>query len=327
VGPLSSGTAHSPPPPPPVHQKRRRGGVVGPLVLICVGGVLLLQNTGYLPANAWQNLWRLWPVILVLAGIELLLAHRVPWVVLAAVATLVLVVGAFATTLAGGPRAASVTRSIPTPLAGSAQAAVTIHFGAGELDIGPLLQPSADQLAVMTYEGPADLATEPRYTPAASGVGRLDYQTPDSRGAPRFPPFFGSGNADNLHLDVNLSPTVPITSLQVQMGATNAHLDLSTLKVNSTDISVGAASAWVRLPESAGQTTAHISSGAATITVEIPQGVAAQVRHKGGLSTLDIDETRFPLVSDGLYRSSDYGSATNQVDLSIETGLTTIVVR
>jgi hypothetical protein len=291
--------------------------------------VFLLQNTGYLPPNAWQNMWRLWPVILVLAGLELLLAHRVPWPVLASVATLVLIAGAFATNLNLGASAAAsgaVTRAVPTNLAGATQATVTVRFGAGELNIGPLVQPGSDQLALMTYAGPAELEPTPRYSPTSGGVGRLEYQTTDAHAAPRLPPFFGSRDTETVHMDLNLAPNVAIASLQVQTGATNAHLDLSNLNVNSTDISVGAASAWIRLPEAAGKTTTHISSGAATITLEIPQGVAAQVRHSGGLSTLDIDETRFPEVSDGLYRSADYGSASNQVDLSIDTGLTTIVV-
>jgi len=326
VGRLSASAAYGPPPAP---RRRRRGGVVGPLVLIFIGCVFLLQNTGYLPPNAWQNMWRLWPMILVLAGLELLLAHRVPGLVLASLATLVLVAGAFATSLTLGqtPASGAVTRTVPTDLGGATQATVTIRFGAGELNIGPLVQPGPDQLAVMTYAGPAELAPQPSYSPTAGGVGRLDYQTTDARAGPRFPPFFGSRDTETMRMDVNLAPNVPIASLQVQTGATNAHLDLSNLNVNSTDISVGAASAWIRLPEAAGKTTTHISSGAATITLEIPQRVAAQVRHSGGLSTLDIDESRFPLVSEGLYRSTDYGSASNQVDLSLDTGLTTIVVR
>ena len=74
---------------PPAAPRRRRGGVVGPLVLIFIGGVFLLQNAGYLPPNFWTNLWRLWPLVLVLAGIELLLAHRVPWLALAGLAAIV----------------------------------------------------------------------------------------------------------------------------------------------------------------------------------------------------------------------------------------------
>ena len=125
---------------------------------------------------------------------------------------------------------------------------------------------------MMTYAGPPELAPEPRYSPTVGGTGRLEYQI-STRSGPSFIPFVG-GRSDALHMDVNLNPNVPIASLNVQMGATDAHLDLSNLKVASMDISLGAASAWLRLPEAAGPTTAHISGGAATITIEVPQGSA-----------------------------------------------------
>ena len=73
-------------------------------------------------------------------------------------------------------------------------------------------------------------------------------------------------------------------------------------------------------------TNAHISGGAATITLQIPPGVGAQIRHRGGLSTVNVDQSRFPSAGEGLYRSSDYGSAANNVDITIETGVTSIQV-
>jgi hypothetical protein len=324
VGPLSSKAAYGPPPAP---QQRRRGGVVGPLVLIFIGTVFLLQNTGYLPPNTWQNLWRLWPVILVLAGIELLLGNRAPWPVVALLGALVLVGGTVAMGLSMAPSVATnaVERSTSTALGGATQATVTLRFGAGELNVGPLVSPGPDQLAVMDYTGPAELTPEPRYSPTVGGTGRLEYQLNTRSRAPSFIPFVG-GRSDALHMDVNLNPTVPIAALNVQMGATDAHLDLSNLKVASMDISLGAASAWLRVPQAAGSTTAHISGGAATITIEIPQGVGAQIHHSGGLETVDVDQDRFPLVSEGVYRSPGYETATNKVDLTIETGLTTIEV-
>jgi hypothetical protein len=127
-------------------------------------------------------------------------------------------------------------------------------------------------------------------------------------------------------MDLNLAPSVPITSLVVQTGAADAHLDLSTLHVSNIDMSIGAATAWVRFPERASTTTAHLSGGASTITLEIPQGVAAQIRHRGGLTTFTIDQTRFPQVGDSLYRSPDYDTAQNKLDINIETGITTIQV-
>jgi hypothetical protein len=55
--------------------------------------------------------------------------------------------------------------------------------------------------------------------------------------------------------------------------------------------------------------------------------VAAQIRHRGGLSTFTIDQSRFPQVDEGVYRSPDYDTAQNRVDLDIETGVTTIRVQ
>ncbi|HEV7662249.1 MAG TPA: DUF5668 domain-containing protein [Chloroflexota bacterium] len=320
-----SSTARSygaPAPPPP---RRRRGGVVGPLLLIFLGGLLLLQNTGYLPPNFWQNVWRLWPVVLVLAGIELLLAHRVPWIVLAVLTVVVLVVGALATNagLSHFSRPVSTTRTVQTDIGTATQAAVTIHFGAGQLDLGALAPPVPGKLAVMTYDGPAEVSPQPRYATGLGGTGVLEYQS-DGRGPTM--PFVGDSSG-TPSMRISLSPSVPITSLTVQTGATDARLDLSGLLVNNVDMSVGAASTWLRLPQIAGTSTVHISGGAATISIEVPAGVAASIQHRGGLSTMTVDTARFAQVGEGLYRSPDYETATSKVDVSLETGVTSIQVR
>ena len=297
--------------------------MVGPLVLIFIGGVFLLQNAGYLPPDVWMSLWRLWPLVLVLAGIELLLAHRVPWLALTGVAAIVLILGALASgsTLSTGPREAAVTHTSQTDLGRATQAVVTVRFGAGQLNIGPLAQSTDSQLAMMTYTGSPELEPQASYSPV-DGTGQLEYQAYGR--SPGFMPFVG-GHAD-ARMDLNLSPRVPITSLNVQTGATDAHLDLSSLLVSNLEINVGAASTWVRLPQAARLTNAHIAGGAATITLEIPPGVGAQIRHRGGLSTVNVDQSRFPSVGDGSYRSADYLIAANNVDISIETGVTSIQV-
>ncbi|MBV9896023.1 MAG: hypothetical protein JO020_17820 [Chloroflexi bacterium] len=309
---------------------RRRGGVVGPLILIFLGAVFLLENTGHLPPNFWMNMWKLWPLVLVLIGIELLLSHRIPWLVLAAVAAIVLVVGAALTNMplpsTSGASAEPFHTTANTDLGGATQAAVTVRFGAGQFVLGPIDQPQANALALMTYQGPPQLAPQPHYTATPGGVGQLEYQSSGRDGAPVFPPF-ANGSSDPAHMELNLAPSVPIASLNIQTGATDARLDLSNLHVATIDMSIGAATAWVRFPEAGGLTTAHISGGASTITLEVPQGVAAQIQYHGGLSTLNVDQSRFPSASESMYRSPDYDTAANKVDLNIETGATTITVQ
>jgi cell wall-active antibiotic response 4TMS protein YvqF len=303
--------------------------VVGPLILIFIGAVFLLQNTGYLPPNFWLNLWKLWPLVLVLIGFELLLAHRVSWVALAGVAAVALIIGGITlrpdaptSSGAGGP---SISTTAQTDLGGANQAAVTVRFGAGQLVLGPIEQAPSNALASMTYQGPPQLEPHAQYNVAAAGVGQLEYQS-TNRGGPGFLPFFG-GRSDEAHLQLDLAPAVPIASLNIQTGATDARLDLSNLHVAALDMSIGAATAWVRFPEGAGLTNVHIRGGASTITLEVPDGVSAQIQHQGGLSTLNVDQSRFPQVSDSMFRSPDYETATNKVDVVIETGVTTISVQ
>ena len=49
-----------------------------PLVIVVIGVLLLNQNLGRLPAGLWPLLARLWPVGLILVGLDLLIGWRSP---------------------------------------------------------------------------------------------------------------------------------------------------------------------------------------------------------------------------------------------------------
>ena len=68
---------------------RRLGSIFLPLILIGLGALLLLQNVGLIQVSIWDVVGRLWPLIPVLIGIELLIGQRSPR---AAVVVMLLVV-------------------------------------------------------------------------------------------------------------------------------------------------------------------------------------------------------------------------------------------
>jgi hypothetical protein len=68
-----------------------------------------------------------------------------------------------------------------------------------------------------------------------------------------------------------------------------------------------------------------VSSGAASVNIRIPQGVAARIRWRGGLSSINVDPSRFPRFGD-TYQSPDYDSAANKVDLDVEMGVGSVTV-
>lgn len=58
----------------------KKNSLFWPVVLIGAGVILLLSNLGYLPDFNWNALLRLWPLVLVVIGLDLLFGHKAPWV-------------------------------------------------------------------------------------------------------------------------------------------------------------------------------------------------------------------------------------------------------
>src|SRR4030065_659427 len=54
----------------------RRGGLAGPILLIGFGLLLLVSNRGYVSGSIWNVLFGMWPVILIVAGVDLLIGRR-----------------------------------------------------------------------------------------------------------------------------------------------------------------------------------------------------------------------------------------------------------
>jgi hypothetical protein len=312
--------------PPPNRHHRRGGGVLIPLVLILVGVVLLLQNLGLVSPEIWPSLVRLWPLLLILVGLEVLLSRRLGGSARLAVMLVALIgAGAWATANASRSGPATTTRTLDQTLQGITQADVTVNFGAGQLDLGALPAANTTSLGSLTFEGPAGVQPTASYQ-LNNGVGQLQYAV-SGRPAVFLPllALVSGRDTDSAHTGVALSPSIPL-SVSVRTGAADAQLDFSQLRVTNLDLAIGASSARVTLPAAAGTTSAQIKGGLTALTIVVPPGVAAQLHYRGGLTTLDLDRTRFPSVGNGVYRSPDYDTAANRVDLYLDSGLSRVTV-
>ena len=70
---------------------------------------------------------------------------------------------------------------------------------------------------------------------------------------------------------------------------------------------------------------AELEAGAASIELNVPQGVGLRLRLKS-VGSLKIDETRFVLRDGRIYQSADYDSAKYRAEVNIEGGATSITV-
>jgi hypothetical protein len=56
---------------------RSTGDVVWGMLLILGGSLLLLNFAGALPWEFWDHIWRFWPLLIVLAGLNILLGDNI----------------------------------------------------------------------------------------------------------------------------------------------------------------------------------------------------------------------------------------------------------
>lgn len=57
----------------------------GAFLLIALGSMFLLNNFGVLPWSIWGNIWRFWPVLLIVGGIQTLLGKSLIGNIIAAI--------------------------------------------------------------------------------------------------------------------------------------------------------------------------------------------------------------------------------------------------
>lgn len=125
--------------------------------------------------------------------------------------------------------------------------------------------------------------------------------------------------------DLSLAGNIPLI-LDIDSGASTSTLDLRDLKVSELDLNTGASTTDITLPASAGLTRVKVDSGAARLCIRIPEGVAAQIRIKSGMASINVN-SRFPKVGNNLYLSPDYANASNRADITIETGMATVEIK
>jgi len=59
------------------HHKKYGNGILGGLFLVFLGSIFLLTNLGLIPSSVWNELWKFWPVLVILLGLRLLTGRNI----------------------------------------------------------------------------------------------------------------------------------------------------------------------------------------------------------------------------------------------------------
>jgi hypothetical protein len=256
--------------------------------------------------------WIVGVVLIVLGAITLMGIFHVFWPLLLIAVGVLIVAGAT------WRRGEAVREQASVPLDGAQEASVRIRHGAGKLLIGAGASPS--DLLSGSFGGGLSAAQ-------TRDGGRLsvDMRVKD-RDVSHYVFPWTRGNIGVLDWDLVLNSAIPV-SLALETGASESRLTLTDLQVRELTVSTGASATVVDLPSRAGMTRVRIESGAASVKLRIPAGVAASITARGALAGIRVDSARFPKSgTGGSYRSADYDSASNRVEILAETGVGSIEI-
>ncbi len=134
---------------------------------------------------------------------------------------------------------------------------------------------------------------------------------------------FNFGNKDN-RADIKLN-TNPEWDINLETGAAKLDFDLSYFKVRKLDIQGGAASFDIKMGQPLASTNVTISTGVSAVTVSIPQGAACRITTDTGLSSKSFDG--FDKKDDDTYQTPGFDQAKNKMYISMEGGVSDFKVR
>ncbi|MBU0704797.1 MAG: cell wall-active antibiotics response protein [Chloroflexi bacterium] len=295
-----------------MERRPRRGSLAGPVILIGLGVVFLLNNLGIVSWSVWDVIFNLWPVLLIAAGLDVLIGRRSGWgTVVSLLLTLAVLAGAL-WVLGVGLGQATTTEEIAQPLDGATRAEIEIAPVVGALRVESL--PESANLV----EGTLRLRSGERL------VRQFEIEDETAtfvlRSEGNFVgPFGGAGQGWDLALNPGLSLDL---ATFIAVGQTD--LDLTGLTVSDLEAGMAMGQITIVLPGE-GSFRAKVDGAIGQIIIVVPEGMEARVRLDTALVGRQLpDEYQ---SRDDVYTSPGYAGAENRVDLEVNLAMGSVVIR
>ena len=312
-------------------RRRRPPSVFWPIVFIGAGIMLLLSNLGYLSWQSWGALWRLWPLLIIALGIDLLIGRRsvvgniISGGLMLVLISVIVLIALFAQNIPGVSdwiqQPEFHARHVEYSLTGVERATVYIDWTSvpgylSALEDSPnLIEGDVDYLGELTFD--------------VSVRGDQANVKLDSRSTGIWFWPFNLGDQADKRWDVELSPDAPL-DLTLNAGSGPGDFDLAGLQVSGLVLNAGSGPVDLVLP-SGSSFEAKIDGGSGPLTIVLPRSVGARVELDSGSGPFSPD-ARFKLVEgkrsgDSTWETDNYRTAEHTITLETNQGSGPISIR
>lgn len=299
-----------------MNNRHRRPGITGPIILISLGVLFLLNNLGFIELNLWDVIMRFWPILLIAIGLDILIGRRSAWgAAIAAVVVLAILAGGIVF-FDNQAQWTYASENFEIPLGNVEEATISLDPALGYLLVDAL--PKGSNVLLRGEIRPFSGEKIGKTVDISGTRATIDLRTEGVIVAP----FFG-GWSDQPSWDLALHPEVA-TDLFVDFGVGKAELDLQDLQIGEIHVEQGLGQMILLLP-SADNMDINLDGGIGEIRVVIPKDVGVRLRAGVGIGNVQVpsDFTR-----DGdFYLSPGYAAAENQIEMVIDLGIGSVQVR
>jgi hypothetical protein len=307
--------------------------IVEGLTLVAIGLIFLGSTLGYLPwsvTTTFLAMISLWPVLLVTVGLDIVgRAVGTPWlrllssvIMLGAVVYGGLVLPATETTLSffsipGVSSGESNPFDFYAPRNGARRATLNVKGAIGEITMSEASGPALIRMSGYTPFGNPELnvSRSPGRANVVASMGANQVAMPVT------------GRAT---LDLQLSPLVTWDVL-FETGASTLKADLQQIPLSAFVLKTGASDSRITLggiPAGEGEVPVRVESGAAAVTLLIPDGVEARVEAQTGLASVTVPSDFDRVGGNGKnYESPKYSSARRRYLIRVQTGVGAVNVK
>lgn len=297
------------------YRRRRGGSLVFPILLIIIGVLFLLDNLNITSGIDWGTIWKLWPILIIAIGLEILLGRRVSFGAVLLMIILLVIAGSIAWWSVVVDSGERTTKHFTWPTNGVERAEVELDLGAGRLQLGGY-DDMADLIVADLELAPGIRVSEDLKIDADVARGWI---SSDAEFFAWVPVLGGKASEWDLLLNSRVR-----WELDVNSGAGDVRLDLSELRVSDLKLDAGVGSVHVTLPRR-GSVKARIDGGIGDVRVTIPEGVQARFRVDRGIGDLTVG-SRFKRRGD-YYETEGFSRAESYIELEIDIGIGSITVR
>lgn len=306
------------------------------IILLFVGGVLLLENFNVIEFY-WSNIWRFWPVFLIIAGLNILFNRQKSQIGSAiSIGVLVVMLGFLfyrgqqppqnrnwiVDNFKGdidinddedGDTTEYKKLNFSEPFVADSAKKVILNISGGGTTFD--LKGATDSLIsaeVSRKQGNFSLRKE-----VSDSAQTLTFKMQDKKGK------WNIGNGGN---DVGFKLNkFPVWTINMSMGAGEVNFDLADYKVRTFKFDGGAAAIHIKIGDLLPITDVVVKTGVADVNLNVPSNSGVRINAKTGLSSKDF--TGFTKMENGTYETPNFKTAAKKIFISLDGGLSNFEVK